>query len=137
VFEIIFLGLEQCSGVIVNGDGRNFITFRDFVDHVLAFSDFTEDRVLTIQMWGGEVGNEELAAVGARSCVGHRENAWLGVLERAVEFIRKFVAWATGASAGRIAALDHEICDYPVEGDVVVITALGEIEEIGTSDGDL
>ncbi len=137
MFEIVFLGLEQRSGVIVDGDGRNFITLRDFVDHVLAFGDFTEDRVLAIQMWGGEVSDEELAAIGAGSGIGHRENAGLGVFQRAVEFIREFVARAAGASAGRITALDHEICDHAVEGDVVVISALGEIEEICASDGDL
>ena len=59
------------------------------------------------------------------------------MLQGAVDFIGELVARATGAGASRVAALDHEVGDHAVEGHAVVVSALGEVEEIGASDRDL
>ena len=48
-----------------------------------------------------------------------------------MDLIRELVAGATTASAGRIAALDHEVLNDPVEAEAVVVAALGEVEKVG------
>jgi len=43
------------------------------------------------------------------------------MLQVLVKFILKLVTWAAAASAGRIAALSHEILDHAVKSGAVVI----------------
>ena len=66
------------------------------------------------------VGDEELAAVGARAGIGHREDAGLVVFQGRIELILELVPGTAHAGAGRVAALHHEIVDHPVEDGVVV-----------------
>jgi len=54
-----------------------------------------------------------------------------------VKFIGKLVARTTTTGSGRVAALDHEICDHAVKRDAFIITAAGEIEEIRAGEGSL
>ena len=75
--------------------------------------------------------DEELAAVGARTRVGHGQDAGDVVFEVGRAFVGKLVARTTGAGALGAAALDHEIIDHAVENEIVVITPAGEIDEIG------
>src|SRR5579864_1132790 len=57
------------------------------VDHVLALGDLSEDGVLAVQPVGGDVGDEELAAVGARPGVDHRERAHFVLVWVALELV--------------------------------------------------
>lgn len=93
--------------------------------------------MLAVEVWSGEVSDEKLAAVRVRTGIGHRENSWLGVFQRVVNFIGEFVTGAAGAGAGWVATLDHEVGDDAVKGDAIVIAAFCKVEEIGASDWDL
>src|ERR1035437_6435455 len=53
---------------------------RYLANHVIAFSHLAEYGVAVVQPRGGGHGDEELAAVGVRPGVGHREDAGLRVL---------------------------------------------------------
>lgn len=84
-------------------------------------------------MWGWGQSDEELAAVGAWSTVGHRQDALAGVLERGVKFVLELSAVdgaTASAGAGRVAALDHEVWDDAVEDDVVVFSRVSEASKV-------
>ena len=67
--------------------------------------------------------DEELAAVRVRPGVRHREDAGLAVPRLRMELVGEVVARAAGALPERIAALDHERVDDPVEDRPVVVRA--------------
>ena len=94
----------------------------DRVDHrpALGVGDLAEDGVLEVQVRGLGGGDEELAAVGVRSGVGHREQVRPVEAQLGVELVGEVVARAAGAAAQRVAALDHEVVDHPVEDGAVV-----------------
>ena len=71
MLQIVLLSFEQGSGIFVNGDGLDLVALGDFVDHVLTGDDLAEDRMFTVEMRGGKMGDEELAAVGVWAGVGH------------------------------------------------------------------
>ena len=77
------------------------------------------------------MGDEELAAVGARAGIGHRQHAGFVVTRFSAAFVLEAVAWAAIADAVRAAALDHEIGDDAVEFQAVVEAALDQVDEIG------
>ena len=77
----------------------------------------------------GEVGQEELAAVGSRARIRHGNDPGLVVLED--QFAGEAVARATRAVAERVSALGHEIALDPVEAEAIVESAQGQIGEIG------
>lgn len=93
--------------------------------------------MFAVEVWGGKVGDEELAAVGAGACVGHREDAGFVVFEVRDEFVAEFVAWAARSGAGWVAALNHEVGDDAVEFDVVVVVFFGEVEVVRDGHGGL
>ncbi len=85
--------------------------------------------MLAIQMGRRSEGNEELTAVGARAAVGHTQRPLPCMLQAGVELVFEFSAvdgGAAAASAGGIAALDHEAWDYAVEDYGVVLPSRGE-----------
>ncbi len=49
-------------------------------------------RVLVVQPWGGYSGDEELGAVGARSCIGHGQREGPVMPQASTELILKFSA---------------------------------------------
>src|ERR1043165_1079184 len=112
----------------------------DCVDALLAVRRHhaTEHRVHAVQVRGGGVGDEELAAAGVRAGVGHAEGAgrvFLGV--RRAELALDLVAGAAGAGdalgavlAVGAAALDHEVVDHAVEGQLVVEALLRQLDEV-------
>ena len=137
MLDVVLLGLEQCGGVLVDRDGVDLIALSDFVHDILSGDDLAENSVLTVEVWGGKVSDEKLAAIGVRPGIRHGKNSRLGVLERVVDLIGEFVARAARAGASRIAALDHEISDHAVEGYTVIVAAFRKVEEICARDGDL
>ena len=92
--DALFLSCKEVVGGIEDFHFLDFVAAADGVDDVLTFGDFTEDGVFAVEVWCGEVGDEELAAVGAGAGVGHGEDAGLVVFEGGDECVAKFVARA-------------------------------------------
>src|SRR5690606_10378623 len=101
-----------------------------------------------VQPRGFLVGDEELAAIGARAGVGHGKNAGAIVLQGGIKLILELVSGATVADAKWTSALDHEVGNDAMKGDAVVeglvlfhrstaaflgvvFGAFGEADEIG------
>lgn len=135
MFDVVFLVFEEVAGIAVDGDGSDCIALFNGIYNVLTLSDFTEDRVLSIEVRGRVVGDEELGAVGIGASISHGENSCFVVAEFADELIGELVSRAAPTGAGGITALDHEVRDHAVELDVVVVAALGEVEEICAGGG--
>src|SRR5206468_660215 len=95
----------------VAGAGRRRL---DRVDRLHPGGHAAEDRVLAVEP-RRRVGrdDEELAAVGVRPGVRHRERAAHDLV--VVELVLERVAGAAGAGALRATALDHEVLDHAVE----------------------
>ena len=88
-----------------------------------AVGDLTEDRVLAVEVRGGADGDEELGPVGALTHplagVGHGEEVGLVELLVGVDLVVVLVARAARTATERVAALDHEPADDPVEHQAV------------------
>src|SRR5712691_2281864 len=98
-------------------------------DDVEARDDLAEKRVLRRQTYAvGPADHEELAAVGVRSRVGHRQRADL-VPPRPRELVVEAVAGAAAAGAIGIAHLEHEARANPMEPDAVEVVVAGEDDE--------
>src|SRR5690606_2001693 len=111
-------------------DGLDLVALLDRVDHFHAVGDLAEHGVLAVQPRARDMGDEELAAVGARARVGHGEHAAL-VAQAVVGLVLEAVAGAAGAGAVRAAALDHEVVDEAVEVQAVVEATPGQVGEVG------
>ena len=81
------------------------------------------------------MGNEKLATVGVGSGVGHGQFTGYIVAQAVVGFAFELVAGATGTGALWAAALNHEIGDYTVEAESIVVSALNEVYETGYGHG--
>lgn len=73
---VVLLRLKQCGGVVMDGDRGDLVALFDRVHHVLTIGHLAEDRVFSIEMGSGTVGDEELRAIGRWSRIGHGENSW-------------------------------------------------------------
>src|SRR5829696_7400597 len=101
----------------------------DRVDGIHPVGDLAEDGVLAVEPGSGVCGHdEELAAVGVRAAVGHRERAADDLV--VVDLVLELVAGGAGAGALRAAALDHEVADHAVEDQPVVVAVLRELHEV-------
>src|SRR3546814_21030573 len=76
-----------------------------------------EHGVCAIQPRGGDVGDEELAAIGAGAGIGHRQHAGFVVAQLRAALILEAVAGVATATAFRAAALDHEIGDHAMSSE--------------------
>src|SRR5216683_3042585 len=102
----------------------------DLSDDIHPRDDLPEQGIAGRQpdpLWSAD--DEELAAIGVRPGVGHRERSelvapWLGQL------VFETVPGATPAGALRITALQHEAGNDSVEDDVVVIVVAGQEDEV-------
>src|SRR6188768_3855868 len=56
-------------------------------DYFLSLDYFAKHAVTVVQMQRGREGDEKLAAVRVRPCVGHRQDAAFGVAQVGMEFI--------------------------------------------------
>ena len=77
--------------------------------------------------------DEELAAVGARPTVGHREQPWRRVLELkilVVEFVAVDACAASAVTAHKVAALHHEALDHTVEARALEADGLAILAEL-------
>src|ERR1039458_1836846 len=88
--------------------------------HYLEVLALAEDRVLAVEVRRGNVGNEELRAVGIGPAVGHRQPPGLVEGEGGTELIFEAISRIARSIAYRIAALNHEIRDDPVEDSAIV-----------------
>ncbi len=149
MIDVVFLICKKLGGIVVDGDGSDFIAdpvelaaalagvvfTGDFFDNIQTVGDLTEHRVTVVEESCGGGGDEKLGAVGSRTGVGHGENTWAAVTEIRMKFVSELVTRAAAAAFGRIATLQHETFDHAVEGNAIVISALRKIEEVRTSDG--
>ena len=120
---------------------------RDRIRHVLPFDDAAENTMPVVQMRRRRHGDEELAAIGAGTRVGHRKHAGSVVLERRFKLVGELVAGAATTGAFGIAGLDHEAGNDAVENDPVIelralrlvriLRALGQADEVGDRQGRL
>jgi len=107
-----------------DGEGFDLVALLDGVDDVFAAGHLTEDGVLVIEIGAVDVGDEELAAVGAGSGVGHGDDSRLvALVGAAFDFVFEAVAGTAAAGAFGAAALDHEVGDYTVEIQAVLLEA--------------
>jgi len=148
MFEIVRLGFEQCGGVVVDGDGGDFVAHavvfaaalagvvfaHDFSGDVETVRNLAEYRVAVVEEWGGSGGDEELRAVGARAGVGHGKHSGRAMAQIGVEFIGEFVSRAAASCFSGITALQHKAHDDAEEGHAIVVSTSCEIQEIRTSE---
>src|SRR5258705_12594116 len=76
---------------------------------------FPEDGVAAVEGGRRRQRDEELAAIGVRTAVGHREDARLVLAQIRMKLVRKGIAGSANPLAERIAALDHESVDDAME----------------------
>lgn len=76
------------------------------------------------------MGYEELAAIGAGACVGHGKDTWAVMDKVFCKLVLELVAWSAPAGSCGAPALDHEFVNHPVEGEAVVVSPVGKVDEI-------
>src|SRR2546430_10939913 len=110
---------DHILGRAVTGGGPGA---RDRVDDLPAVvvGHLAEDGVLAVEPGGGPDGDEELRPVGTRPRVRHRQQVRPAELEFRVDLVLELVPRATPSGTGRVATLDHEAADPPVEDGAVV-----------------
>ena len=89
-----------------------------------------EPKFFSQRWWGGTMRDEELAPIGARSRVGHRQDTGRVVPTRGAELVSEVVARSAHPGAGRVPALNHEIVDDPMKLQAVVVPALRQVDEV-------
>src|SRR5579871_1052781 len=89
-----------------HGDAVQRVALLDRVDHILPLGHLTEHRVLAVEPIGHYMRDEELAAVGVRTRVGHRKAADLVLAGIVFHFVFELVARSAAPAAGRISALN-------------------------------
>src|SRR5690606_22347278 len=103
-------GGERGVGVALDPHAADVVALLDLVDRFQALDDLAEHRVLAVQPRRGHVGDEELAAVGVGSGIGHGQHAAL-VGNAIGGLVLEAVARAAAARTLGAAALDHEVRD--------------------------
>jgi hypothetical protein len=76
--------------------------------------------VVLIEMFGGHLGDKELAAVGVGSGVCHGEASGDIETQVGIEFVFKLITGVAHAGTGWIAALDHEFGNDAMKDGAVV-----------------
>ena len=78
----------------------------------------------------GGHGDKELAAVGARPGVSHRQDAGSVKGQGGDDFILKPIARPAAAGAGGVAALNHKVGNDPVENHPVIKALAGQKDKV-------
>lgn len=109
----------------------------DIFDNVQPLDHLPEDRMAVVEVWCGAICDEELAAIGVWTGVGHAQDARAGVAKLGVKLIFEAVTGATTTTASGIATLNHKTGDHSVEDDAVVKGVVAGFECIGIRPGAL
>ena len=107
----------------------------ELLDVVHSLDDFAEDGVSSVEVRCGHKGDEELAAIGAGSGVGHAEDPRLIVARASAELPIILIARTAGATTEGVSALGHEAVDDSMEGDIIIESELGQIDGAGDVHG--
>lgn len=105
----------------------------NLLDHIQTINHLTKDGVLAIQMGSSSKRDKELATICSWTTVGHRHDTRTCVKERIVELILELASpdgFTTATSASRVAALEHETRDDPVEDDTVEFAGVRKASEV-------
>ena len=105
---------------IQNCDRGHVVSLADGVEHVPSFNHLTKDGMHPIEMGGGSMANEKLAASGIFASMSHGQRASEVLMRIAGGFAFNSVAGATGAVAARASALNHKIRNHAMEGESIV-----------------
>src|SRR6058998_3167888 len=125
---------ESCS---FHSNRFHFVVLRNLVDHVEPLRDLSENGVDSVQVRLGGMTDEELAAAGVLSGVGHGQRPRHVLVDVLVGLALDGVAWPTCADAPLpglrigVASLNHEVGDHAVELGAVVERRVRELLEIG------
>ena len=90
----------------------------NLANHALSVDHFTKNHVLAIEMRGGDGRDEELAAIGTGTGVGHGKKERTVMLEVEVlvgEFLAVDRLAASPVKGSEITTLDHELLNHTVE----------------------
>lgn len=104
----------------------------DFLDNIHSFHDVSENNVLVVEPSGLDGANEELAAVGVGSSVGHGQNTLASVLHLEVLVVELVAVdgLATGTVAlGEVTSLDHKLGNDTVESAALVVEGLASLAQ--------
>lgn len=135
VGDAVFVSFEEFGGVAVDDDFLDGVTALNRIDDVLPLGGFTEDGVLAVEVWRRTVSDEKLGAVGVWTGISHGEDAGLVVTTVRLALTLELVAGVPSAISIRASALNHEVGNDAVEGQSIVKSTRGEVQEGANGDG--
>ena len=149
MLDVVLLGLEKFGGVVVDGDGGDLVASTieftallasielagDVHDHIKSVCYLTKYGVTVVEEGGRHMTDEKLRAIGTWAGICHGEDAGRIVAKIGVKLVGKLVAGTTSTGLGGITTLKHEAVDYAMKGNVVVVSALSQVEKVGTGEG--
>ena len=113
----------------LDGDADYLGTVLKLLERVHSLYQQAEDAMLAVEVRLRPVADEELAAVGLGSGVGHGQRA-RDVLELGTELVGELVARAAAAGAGGVTTLRHEVGDHAVKRRAVIEAVAGQEDEV-------
>lgn len=99
---------------IEHGNFTHHIVCIDGVNHIHPLYYLSKYGVHAIQVGLGAVGDEELAATGVFTCVGHGQSS--SAVFMWIYFTFDSITWPSSSITLRTSSLDYEIRYYPVKG---------------------
>src|SRR6267378_4963935 len=132
--------IRKCIGISewsLHSNRFHFVVLRNLVDHFQSLGDLSENGVDSVKVRLGGMADEELAAAGVLSGVGHGQRPRHVLVDVLVGLALDGVAGSARADAplpglrNRVAALNHEVGDHAVELGAVVESRVCELLEVG------
>ena len=96
------------------------VTRRYGHQYIESFHNLTENTVLVIQMRRRTMCDKELRAIRSRSGICHGQNTLFVMLQAGMKLVTEFVTGSTGAGAGGVATLYHEVGDHTMKDDAII-----------------